>query len=109
MPTPTSRPFVGGLALASSLLLAACSSTTTPPSTSMPPPIDCGAQSLSGKIGQQVIGSTAQDVRIGGQPINSAGTVRVIRPGMPVTQDYRPDRLNLEVDASNTLLRASCS
>lgn len=96
------------LALVSSLGLAACSSTATPPSTSMPPPIDCGAQALTGKTGLPVIGSTAQDVRIGGEPIRAAGAVRVISPGMPVTQDYRPDRLNLEVDAANNLIRAAC-
>ncbi|WP_421950331.1 I78 family peptidase inhibitor [Pelagibacterium sp.] len=100
---------LGGLAIAATLALAACSSTTTPPDTSMPPPVDCGAQALAGMTGQPVIGSTAQDVRVGGQAINAAGTVRVITPGMAVTQDFRPDRLNLEVDASGNLVRAYCS
>lgn len=109
MPILKTSHALGGLALATSIALAGCSSTTTPPDTSMPPPVDCGAQALSGMTGQPVIGSTAQDVRIGGQAINAAGTVRVITPGMAVTQDYRPDRLNLEVDAAGNLVRAYCS
>jgi starvation-inducible outer membrane lipoprotein len=109
MPILKTSHALGSLALAASFALAACSSTTTPPSTSMPPPIDCGAQALAGKTGQSVIGSTAQDVRVGGEAINTAGTVRVITPGMAVTQDFRPDRLNLEVDAAGNLVRAYCS
>ncbi|HCO54703.1 MAG TPA: hypothetical protein DIT93_06760 [Pelagibacterium sp.] len=105
---PIVKTSLGGLALATSIILAGCSTTVTPPDTSMPPPLDCGAQALSGKIGQPVIGSTAQDVRIDGQAVNSAGTVRVIAPGMAVTQDFRPDRLNLEVDDSGNLVRAYC-
>lgn len=106
---PILKTTLGGLALVATVALAGCSSTVTPPSTSMPPPIDCGAQALAGKTGQPVIGSTAQDVRVGGEAVNAAGTVRVITPGMAVTQDFRPDRLNLEVDASGNLVRAYCS
>ncbi|UYQ70465.1 I78 family peptidase inhibitor [Pelagibacterium flavum] len=106
---PIMKTTLGGLALATSIALAGCSTTVTPPDTSMPPPVDCGAQALAGKTGESVIGSTAQDVRVGGEPINAPGTVRVITPGMAVTQDFRPDRLNLEVDAAGNLVRAYCS
>ncbi|WP_158541598.1 I78 family peptidase inhibitor [Pelagibacterium lacus] len=98
------------LSIASAALLAvgACSSTTTPPDTSMPPPIDCGASALANKAGGVVTGSTAQDVRIDGQPVRSTGTVRIYQSGQPVTQDYNPNRLNLEVSVARTLVRASC-
>lgn len=99
-----------GVALVSVIALAACSSTPTmPPDSSMPPPVDCGASALSGLTGQQVTGTTAQDVRVGGQEVRSAGSVRVIGPGQAVTQDFRPDRLNLEVSAAGSLVRAYCS
>ena len=34
--------------------------------------------------------------------------VRVIRPGMVVTQDYRPDRINFEIDAAGRIARITC-
>lgn len=108
MSTPLSSA-LAGLALAASVALAGCSSTTTPPDTSMPPPIDCGADALAGKTGQSVVGSTAQDVRVGGQSIAVPGALRVIKPGQAVTMDFRHDRLNLEVDASGNLVRAHCA
>lgn len=30
-------------------------------------------------------------------------TVRIIRPGTPVTKDFRPDRLNVHLDADDQL------
>ena len=97
-----------GLALVAALGVGACSSTSTPPDTSMPPPLDCGAQALAGKVGQPVSGSTAGDLRIGGESVQTTGSVRVISPGQPVTQDFRQDRLNVEVDDSGAMIRAFC-
>lgn len=37
-----------------------------------------------------------------------AGTLRVIRAGSAVTDDYRPGRLNLQVDAGDLLAGAYC-
>jgi len=34
--------------------------------------------------------------------------VRIIRPGMPVTTDYQPDRLNIEINAAEVIFRVSC-
>jgi hypothetical protein len=36
------------------------------------------------------------------------GLVRVIRPGMVVTQDYRPERINFEIGADNRVARITC-
>ena len=41
-----------------------------------------------------------------GSPIT--GDVRVIKPGQAVTMDYRGDRLNVEVDAHNAIVRITC-
>lgn len=110
MPTKTIRSSaLASIATAAALVLAGCSSTPSAPDTSMPPPVDCGAAALSGKVGQSVVGSTAQDVRVGGEPINVPGSIRVIHPGMAVTQDFRADRLNLEVGENGTLRRAYCA
>lgn len=34
--------------------------------------------------------------------------IRVIRPGQVVTQDYRPERINFEIDAGNRIARIYC-
>lgn len=54
---------------------------------------------LRGEIGKPV-----EDVaeRLGSRPL------RVIRPGMFYTEDYVPDRLNLETDGAGNLVRAWC-
>jgi hypothetical protein len=38
-----------------------------------------------------------------------AQPVRILRPGMAVTMDYRPDRLNIEIDAQEKIARVHCS
>lgn len=40
--------------------------------------------------------------------LSGAGSVRVIGPGEPVTEDYSASRLNLEVDDDEVILRAAC-
>lgn len=91
------------------LALSGC--TVSPGPGGEPTPVlpsDCGAEALQDRIGLPVTGTTAADVRIAGQPVLSRGTVRVIHPGQPVTEDYRPDRLNLEVNSAGNLVRAYC-
>lgn len=33
---------------------------------------------------------------------------RVLRPGQPMTMDYRPDRINVELDDSDRVVRVFC-
>lgn len=49
-----------------------------------------------------------------GQPLSAASIIpsekyRVIRPGMPVTMDYRADRTNIEVDESEIITAVHCA
>lgn len=37
-----------------------------------------------------------------------SGPFRVIRPGTPVTMDYRQDRLNIEIDLEGRIVRVYC-
>jgi hypothetical protein len=60
----------------------------------------CGADALQGLVGQPA--SVLQTMRFGQE-------TRIIRPGMAVTMDYRPDRLNIEIDASERIARVHCS
>lgn len=71
----------------------------------MPGPSDpdltesCGAAGLQALIGQPESAVTA---------LALPGPVRVIRPGMPVTMDYNPARLNVDVNDRGTIVAVRC-
>ena len=47
--------------------------------------------------------TVARALRLGG-----ASTARIVRPGQAIAMDYETDRLTIEVDAKNRILRLSC-
>lgn len=59
----------------------------------------CGAEALDVHVGQSVDVLASQSLPDG---------TRIIRPGMAVTMDYWPDRLNVELDAEDRILRTYC-
>jgi hypothetical protein len=65
----------------------------------LPPDDACGAPGLQGLVGQprRVL-----------ETMTFAGPVRVIEPGMAVTMDYSPNRLNIELDDEGTITRVTC-
>ena len=75
------------------LVLASCG-----PDLTAAPEDGCGAADLQAHIGQML--DTV--------PLPADGKVRVIRPGMAVTMDYVPERLNVDVDASGIVTRIHC-
>ena len=60
----------------------------------------CGAGALQYLIGQSA--AALETMKFG-------KTVRILRPGMAVTMDYRADRLNIAVDANGRIERVYCS
>ncbi|WP_417263421.1 I78 family peptidase inhibitor [Celeribacter sp.] len=42
------------------------------------------------------------------ETIDIPDPVRVLRPGMAMTQDYRPDRTNIEIGPDGRIVRAWC-
>lgn len=90
---PHLRPLALCAALAP-LALAACV-------TEMPDPMEqsCGAEGLQGLVGQYRGVLAAMTFK---------GPVRVIEPGMAVTMDYSPSRLNIELDAAGKITRVYC-
>lgn len=78
---------------------------TARPALSNPPAMDgCDASDMRAVIGKRhdaALEKLAQDA-------SGARTVRVIRPGDMVTMDLREDRLNLELDAAGTVVKARC-
>lgn len=78
------------------LILGACREADSPP----PLPMDaCGAAALQRLVGQDA--RVLQTMRFGQQ-------VRILRPGDPATKDYRPDRLNILIDAQERISRIDC-
>ncbi|WP_242653453.1 I78 family peptidase inhibitor [Sphingomonas jatrophae] len=67
-------------------------------------PATCKVEPLAGLIGGVVDAGSIE----GARRRSGAATVRVVRPGQMVTQDYREDRLNLTVDGSGRLVKAAC-
>lgn len=45
---------------------------------------------------------------LGGEPPEGLGSMRLIRPGTAVTKDYRPNRLNIDLDDQDRVTRVYC-
>jgi len=88
------------LIFSSVMFLAACALAQT----NTPPPMDltprCGADQLKGLIGQD--SAILREIEL---PEN----LRVVHPGMMLTQDYQPARLNIAVDKDGIINRVWCS
>ncbi len=91
-------------------VVAACadSARTSGTAQSAPPhhvaPTSCDASHVAWTTGER-IGDALTDKA---QRDSGAQLVRVIRPGQAVTKDFSPDRLNLDLDADDKVVRAHC-
>ena len=74
------------------------------PGTNEDPVMSCDA-----KAGQWAVGKVADDALVARVKADTGSDrVRVIKPGMMVTMDYREDRVNLDVDKANKVLTVRC-
>lgn len=78
------------------LLLAGCVATPVKP---VEPVGQCGASELQYLVGQP--GAVLNGMRF-------SQDLRVIQPGMPVTMDFRADRLNIWLNQSDRIERVTC-
>ncbi|HIE5353664.1 MULTISPECIES: I78 family peptidase inhibitor [Stenotrophomonas] len=104
------------LMLGCTLPLAACShaggsagSGSSSDSAAPPPhvagsPQRCNPEKLEGLAGRTADEATVKQV----VEASGARTARVVKPGMAVTMDFREDRVTIEVDAQNRIVRANC-
>jgi len=103
------RPAAVALGLALPIALAACATDGSTPAGAMPAPPatedDCGAASLSGYVGRKATDDVIAALRAwrGEHPI------RVLTPGSVVTMDFRPDRLNVDVDENGVITGFRCT
>ncbi|WP_127142377.1 I78 family peptidase inhibitor [Pelagibacterium montanilacus] len=100
---------VSGLAalLSLGLALGACSATVPPPEGSGD---EARCEALAAEVSVGAIVSPQPDgsVAVGTATIPASQSTRIYETGSAVTQDYRADRLNLETDTNDALVRASC-
>lgn len=96
--------FIRPLALLMPALVLGCAQPAPAPTPAPAPPGECAAEParlLEGKVFDA-------DIRAQAQSLSGARSVRVIRPGQAVTMDFNPFRLNIELDASDRVLRVRC-
>lgn len=83
--------------IAAALALTACQPQSAPARSSDVPPVSgdgCGAQRLASWMGK----SDTPTARNAIARDSGASSIRWLTPGMAVTMDYRPDRLNVHID-----------
>lgn len=122
------RHFVHAFAAAAALLLVACATPSSeadanseappamagePAGTEPPlpeaPTAETPAMTCDATLVQWTLGQVADEALVAKAKTDSGSErMRVIKPGMAVTMDYREDRLNLDVDADNKVTRAYC-
>lgn len=100
------RP-ISAAAVAGFVLSAACSAQV--PAASTAGALDeqprCNAdkaESLVGRVASQVTLDAAQR-------LSASSILRIVKPGQPISMDYMTNRLTVEVDEKNRILRLYCS
>ncbi len=90
----------GSVAVLVGLVLAGCQPAGLPKVLAGPDLASCGADGLQGLVGQPAAVLQGMTFR---------QDTRILRPGMAVTMDYRPDRLNIDIDAADRIVRVHCT
>ena len=96
------------IAFAAAPLRAACS-TVSPAEPEIPvrgetPGYTCRNEGLARFAGRTATPALVAEMR----QSSGAKTVRLVRPGMMVTMEFRGDRLTVWVDAGNRVIRVNC-
>jgi len=71
------------------------------------PPVEpslCNAESASHVTGRKISSALQEEAKRS----SGADMIRVIRPGQMVTKDYRAERLNLQLNDFDVVVRAYC-
>ena len=82
--------------------VAACA--PVPPATEPVQLAACSVDGVTDAVGKAYSAALGDRTRVR----SGAKTVRVIRPGMAVTMDYRTDRLNIDLDEKDVITRLHC-
>jgi hypothetical protein len=88
---------------------SACAAVPPEPAEGDVPPIEdsnfvCNAEPAQGLVGRTATTELGAEAR----RLAGAKSLRWIPEGSMVTMDYRPDRLNIELDGGNRVTRIRC-
>jgi hypothetical protein len=86
------------------LTAAGCETVNDDIAANDDPRYACTITNLGGLVGQQA----TQRLGTEALRLSNSRTIRWIRPGDAVTMDYRLDRLNILLDASNVVTSFNC-
>jgi peptidase inhibitor I78 family protein len=78
--------------------------TTGTPGTAPPPQPGCNAEAARNVVGQLASTQMVEQARSAA----GAQTARTLKPGQMVTMEYNASRLNIDVDAGNTITNVRC-
>lgn len=99
------------IALAAIALTGCTQPQMPPPAGSTPagpvalaPGDPCGAQRVGDLVGKAVTGPMADDA----QKRSGARAIRLLPPGAMATMDFRPDRLNIDIDDKGVVTGLRC-
>ncbi|MGR3469306.1 MAG: I78 family peptidase inhibitor [Shimia sp.] len=81
------------------ILLAACAPVEAPVPAPTPTPDTCGLAQA-----QRLLGMSREEL----MRTERLGAVRIIRPNDAVTMDFLPQRLNIYLDAGETVTNLTC-
>lgn len=85
-------------------------SPATPATQPEPPAPEDVVMTCKAEKGQWAIGKIADEALVAKVMADTGSErVRVIKPGMMVTMDFREDRVNLDVDADNRVMSVRCT
>ncbi|HSC84124.1 MAG TPA: I78 family peptidase inhibitor [Pseudomonas sp.] len=98
------RPFQLTALLACTLLAACSNSPDKPADADQPADGRCNADAVQNLLDQRLNSDLADQAK------DKAGAryLRVTYPNQPVTLDYNAQRLNIEIDDGDIILRLSC-
>lgn len=103
--SPSSAPGESASVAATAPVEAPAAEPAATPPFAEEPAMTCQADK-----GQWAIGQIADEALVAKVMADTTSDrVRVIRPGMAVTMDYREDRVNLDVDADNRVTGVRCT
>lgn len=95
------------------LALAACGQAPTPPADETPAaetPAVTGPQTAQEATAQDICGASAYRSLVGTSiaAVTLPEGIRVIAPDTMVTEDFRPDRVNIRTDANGVITSVEC-
>lgn len=103
-----SLPFALVLALAACAHESASQTSSSPPQAAAPTDdaaATCKAEPAQAFLGKQADAATIAAAR---DAAGAKGEVRVLKPGQPMTLDFRHDRLNVVVDGQGMIVKINC-